>query len=85
MSHIPTGGAGIHLAAKAHGSWWYHDDSSGWQGVTLIQAQPRETESSLVCVPGAIQKLGDGSYRFWTTITNEGPADAVFNLQVAEV
>jgi hypothetical protein len=84
MAHIPSGGADIHIAAGQSGSFWYHDDSSGWQGNTLIQAQPRNTGASLVCTPGEIQKLDDGSYKFWTTITNHGPNSTAFNLQVSE-
>jgi hypothetical protein len=85
MSHIPSsGGVHIHLKSGKGGSWWYHDPAPGWQGNTFIQAQPYDAYASLVCVPGAIQKQDDGSYKFWTSITNHGPNETHFNIQVSE-
>jgi hypothetical protein len=84
MSHIPSsGGVVFNFLPNIPTTWWYHDLRQGWQGNTFIQAQPHNTDAPLVCVPGAIEKQSDGSYKFFTTITNHG-VETDFTFQVSE-
>ena len=82
MSHIPSGGSEIFIAAKTNGNWWYRQ-SGGWPGDTVVQAQPLNTGAALVCVPGSINLNADGSYTFWTNIANASTNSTYFNMQVS--
>jgi hypothetical protein len=87
MSQIPDGGLDLFMAKTTNQghkhNFYVHWLDAGWQGNTLMQAQPYNTDANMVCVPGNIEKLSDGTYKFWTEIENHGPNSTNFNLQVS--
>ena len=83
MSQIPSGGNNIFIAANTNGNWWVRWNNSGWQGNTLVEAQPLNTGAALVCTPGSIDLGSSGQYTFWTNIRNNGGNSTFFNLQVS--
>jgi hypothetical protein len=82
MSDIPSGGESIFIAGGASGNWYVHFSENDWPGDVVVQAQPLNTGAAMTCVPGSIHKLSDGSYKFWTRISNSGNS-TFFNLQVS--
>jgi hypothetical protein len=85
MSSIPIGGANIFMGAKASGNFFLHNSGVGWPGNAIVEAQPLNTGASLVCVPGKIDLLSDGTFKFFTKITNNGPNSTFFNMQFSFV
>jgi hypothetical protein len=50
MSSIPSGRANSYMAAHWNNAQHYINwDNSGWQGNTLVQAQPLNTGAQMVC------------------------------------
>jgi hypothetical protein len=82
MSHIPNGGSEIFIAGNTSGNWWYRQ-TGGWPGDTQVQAQPLNTGAALVSVPGSVNLNPDGTYTFWTKISNTSTNSTYFNLQVS--
>jgi len=83
MSFIPNGGNNIFIAANTNGNWWFRWNNTGWQGNTLVEAQPLNTGASIVCTPGNISLDQNGRYTFWTNIRNVGPNSTFFNMQTS--
>lgn len=83
MSQIAGGGANIFMAAHASGNFWVRWNNSGWQGNTVVQAQPLNTGAAMVCVPGSITRDSSGNYTFWTNISDTSGNSTFFNLQVS--
>jgi len=71
------------MAANTSGYFWLNWNNGGWQGNTLVQAQPLNTGAGMVCTPGSINLNANGTYTFWTTIANTGPNSTYFNMQVS--
>jgi hypothetical protein len=83
MSHVPSGFSDLYIGPKpSSGNWWYNYDN-GWPGCTVIQPQPWNTGALLVYVPGQILVNSNGSYTFWTNVSNQGGNSTYFNLQVS--
>jgi hypothetical protein len=83
MSQIPTGGQNIFIAQNTNGNWGVRWNNSGWQGNTLVEAQPLNTGAALVCTSGSISVDQHGNYTFWTNIRNPPGNSTFFNLQVS--
>jgi hypothetical protein len=83
MSQIAGGGANVYIAGHSSGNWYVQWNSGGWQGNTFVQGQPLNTGAALVCVPGSINLNSNGTYTFWTKISNTSGNSTYFNLQVS--
>lgn len=83
MSQIPNGGANIFMAAGHNGNFWFRWNNGGWQGNTLVEAQPLNTGANLQCTPGTIDLESNGQYTYWTNIANKGPNSTFFNMQAS--
>lgn len=83
MSQIAGGGANVFMSAHTNGNFFVTWNSSGWQGNTIVQAQPLNTGAAMVCTPGTINLNGNGTYTFWTNIADTSGNSTFFNLQVS--
>lgn len=83
MSSIPNGGANQFVSSGAT----YHAtvtwNNSGWQGNTMIEAQPLNTGANLTVVPGNITVNASGKYGFSYAVKNNGANSTFFNVQVS--
>lgn len=83
MSQIPSGGANIFMAGHTNATFGIRWNNSGWQGNTLVQAQPLNTGAAMVCTQGAINRDSSGNYSFNANIADTSGNSTFFNLQVS--
>jgi hypothetical protein len=81
MSSVALGN--IFIASNATQCWVTTWNNSGWQGNTIVQPQPFNTDASMSYTDPSITVNVDGTYSFSYCVTNNGPNDTFYNLQVS--
>lgn len=83
MSSIPNGGGNQFVSAggtyHATVTW----NNGGWQGNTLVEAQPLNTGAGLTVVQGNIGLNSNGHYGFAYSVKDNGQNYTYFNVQVS--
>jgi hypothetical protein len=83
MSSVFSGGASIFIGPNTTQSWTFTFGDSGWQGNTINQPQPLNTDASMTYTNPIVSLNSDGTYSFQEFITNDGPNSTNFNLQTS--
>jgi hypothetical protein len=83
MSFIANGGANIFIADGTTQSWAFTWGNSGWQGDSINQPQPLNTDAALSYTDPTVSLNPNGTYSFSYSVTNNGPNSTQYNLQTA--
>lgn len=83
MSQIVGGGANLFIANGQTQNWIVTWHSSGWQGNTVIEAQPLNTGAELAYTEGSASLNSNGTFSFSVSIKDRGPNNTFYNLQVS--
>jgi len=83
MSQIAGGAGNVFIASGQTQNWTVTWNNSGWQGNTVIEAQPLNTGASLAYSEGSVSLNSNGTYSFSASIRDNGPNNTFFNLQVS--
>jgi hypothetical protein len=84
MSSIPNGGGNLFIASgQTFGGFNITWNNGGWQGNTIIEAQPLNTGAALSTSLGSSTLNNNGTYTFGFSLTNHGSNSTFCNIQVS--
>lgn len=83
MSSIPNGGSNLFITPGSTAFWVITWNNGGWQGNTLVEAEPLNTGVGLDVTMGNIDRNSSGQYQFAWSVKNNGPNSTFYNAQVS--
>jgi len=83
MSSVFNGGSNVFIGAGATNGWVFTWNSGGWQGNTLDQPQPLNTNANMSYTNPTVSRNSNGTYSFSWDAVNHGPNSTFYNIQTS--
>jgi hypothetical protein len=81
MSSVALGN--IFIGSGQTQCWVTTWNNAGWQGNTIVQPQPLNTGASMSYTDPSVSLNNNGTYSFSYCVTDNGPNNTFYNLQIS--